>query len=74
MKGIILDQVRVVDSRFPHELRRSIEDSIWKEIGNDYSVILQYKLDYLEVLSSLIKREIKEGPNNLPAFTQHMGT
>ncbi|MBA7701501.1 hypothetical protein ES703_110241 [subsurface metagenome] len=68
MKDIILDQIRVVDSRFPHKLRSSIESSIWQEIGTDNSVVLQYKLDFLEALSLLIKREIEEEASNLPSF------
>ena len=68
MKNIILDQIRVADDRFPHKLRSSIEDSIWQEIGTDNSVVLQYKLDFLEALSLLIKREIEEEASNLPSF------
>lgn len=68
MKNIILDQIRVADNRFPHKLRSSIEGSIWQEIGTDNSVVLQYKLDFLEALSLLIKREIEEQASNLPSF------
>ncbi len=68
MKDIILDQIRVADSRFPHKLRSSIESSIWQEIGTDNSIVLQYKLDFLEALSLLIKREIEEEASNLPSF------
>jgi len=68
MKNIILDQIRVADNRFPHKLRSSIESSIWQEIGTDNSVVLQYKLDFLEALSLLIRREIEEQASNLPSF------
>ena len=68
MKNIILDQIRVADNRFPHKMLSSIESSIWQEIGTDNSVILQYKLDFLEALSLLIKREIEEEASNLPSF------
>ena len=68
MKNIILDQIRVADNRFPHKLLSSIEGSIWQEIGTDNSVVLQYKLDFLEALSLLIKREIEEQASNLPSF------
>jgi len=68
MNNIILDQIRVADNRFPHKLRSSIESSIWQEIGTDNSVALQYKLDFLEALSLLIRREIEEQANNLPSF------
>ena len=68
MNNIILDQIRVADNRFPHKLRSSIESSIWQEIGTDNEVVLQYKLDFLEALSLLIKREIEEEASNLPSF------
>jgi hypothetical protein len=68
MKNIILDQIKVADNRFPHKLRSSIESSIWQEINTDNSVVLQYKLDFLEALSLLIKREIEEQASNLPSF------
>ena len=71
MKSITIDQIRLADNRFPHKLRSSIESSIWQEIGTDNSVVLQYKLDYLEVLSTLIKREVEEGANNLPYFDHY---
>jgi len=71
MKNRILDQIRVADNRFPHKLLSSIEKSIWQQIGTENSVILQYKLDYLEVLSTLIKREVEEGASNLPYFDHH---
>ena len=71
MKNVILDQIRVEDSRFPYKMRSSIESSIWQEIGTDNSVVLQYKLDYLEVLSTLIKREVEEGVSNLPYFDHY---
>ena len=68
MKNLILDQIRVADNRFPHKLRSSIESSIWQKIGTESSVALQYKLDFLEALSLLIKREIEEEASNLPSF------
>ncbi len=71
MKNMTIDQIRVEDSRFPYKMRSSIESSIWQEIGTDNSVVLQYKLDYLEVLSTLIKREVEEGVSNLPYFDHY---
>ncbi len=62
------DQIKLEDGRFPYKMRSSIESSIWQEIGTDNSVVLQYKLDYLEVLSTLINREVEEGASNLPSF------
>ncbi len=71
MKSITIDQIRLADNRFPHKLRSSIESSIWQEVGTENSVVLQYKLDYLEVLSTLIKKEVEEGANNLPYFDHY---
>ena len=71
MKNITIDQIRLADNRFPHKLRSSIESSIWQEIVIDNSVVLLYKLDYLDVLSTLIKREVAEGANNLPYFDHY---
>ena len=66
MKTNVLDQIRLADNRFPHTLRNSVEKSIWQEIDTNKSVDLQYKLDYLEVLSTLITTEVKEGASKLP--------
>ncbi len=68
MNNVILDQIRVEDSRFPYKMRSSIESSIWQEIGTDNSVVLQYKLDYLEILSTLIRTEVERRVSNLPPF------
>ena len=70
----------LADSRIPHTLYKSVPKSIWQEIDTDNSVALQYKLDYLEVLSTLIGIEVKEGVRKLPHFEhykseiQHLNT
>ena len=72
MKTNIIDQIRLADNRFPHTLRNSVD--------TDNSVALQYKLDYIEVLSTLIRTEVKEGASKLPDFghykseIQHLNT
>ena len=72
MKTIVLDQIRLADNRFPHTLRNNAD--------TDNSVALQYKLDYLEVLTTLIRTEVKEGASKLPDFQhykseiQHLNT
>ena len=68
MKNLILDQIKVMDSRFPNEPLSKVESAIWQEIGNDNTNILHYKLYFLNVISLLIKKEIEEQANNLPSF------
>ncbi len=68
MKNIILDQIKVMDSRFPNEPLSKVESAIWQEIGVENSNVLYYKLDFLNVLSLLIKNEIEERVSNLPSF------
>jgi len=68
MKNLILDQIRVMDNRFPNKLMSSVQNTIWQAIGIDNSTALHYKLDFLNVLSLLIKNEIEERASNLPSF------
>ena len=72
MKTNVLANIRLADNRFPHTLRNSVD--------TNNSVALQYKLDYLEVLSTLIRAEVEEGVSKLPDFEhykseiQHLNT
>jgi len=72
MKNAILYQIKVMDSRFPNEPLSKVEDVIWQRIGTENSTVLHYKLDFLNVLSLLLKKEIEGGVSNLPSFHHYV--
>ena len=73
MKNVILDQIKVMDTRFPNEPLSKVEGVIWQRIGTENSTVLHYKLDFLNVLMVLLKKEIEGGASNLPSFNHYIG-